>query len=538
MKNKINWILYILIICISINATGYKSLTEDLPRDERAALIELEDGFLDSATWERVKPFYSQPLSVPLGELRYLKDVFSDLPEDLPVDHEKLSKYEPWKSKNITAFFKDYPYLLPFRAILSFKSESLPSIAHVGFFSRLSGLSNTFSQSVKFTFNPVNDLRLDGTVGFNDDFARWRRRRIQYTIPHVGKLQAGNFSFSMNNGLFYGYFPKSTESYDIIKYNWLYGNTRTWNGLSLKTPLRGKNTIKTLFHYRETEALLGMKAEFYPGSIFSFYCGASGARTLLSSNIYDTSFAVHGGVTASTKLFDISMESGVNPENAGKVPVYLTLSQGKRKHKHTVSVVRIPEGFCVPRSSVVRSFYSDLETTDSTASDITAVNLSSSSHFTGYLKQLVRASYVVMENRADLRTSWKITFTKPFEYSFFYGLSTYDPAGNLKHRFKISTDYSSESIFGISSNVICDLKQDYYWRVLANMQTDFKLFSFVELSPFMNYISSSTYNDFAVGVAQRVDFFKKTYGEFIITVPVVSHYNEKYSFYAKVYFLF
>lgn len=538
MNNKLIYLEYIFVICFLSHAGGYKTLTDELPRDERTALIELEEGFLDSATWERVKPFYVQPLSVPLGELRYLKDIFPDLPGDLPVEPEVLTVYNPWKAKNVNSFFKDYPYLLPFKAILSFKSENMPSIAHLGFFSKLSSMSNRFSQSLKFTLAPVNDFRWDGTVEFDDEFARWRRRRIQYDIPHVGKLQVGNFSFSMNKGLFYGYFPKLHESYNSIKYNWIYGNTGTWNGLALTAPLRGKNTITSLIHYREAEAVAGLKAEFYPGSLFSIYCGASGLRTVSENKTFDTSFALHGGVTASTRFFNIGLESGINPKDAGKVPLYLTLSQGRRKNKHTLSVIRVPAGFSPPRSSVVRSFYSDLETSDSAANDITSVNLSSSSYFTGFLKQIVRASYVVMEGRADLRTSWKIMCSKPFEYSLYYGLSTYGLSGNLKHRFKVTTDYSGRTIFGASSYVTYDWKQDNFQRFMANLQADFTLFSFVVLSPFVHFIASNTYEDFAIGIAQRADFFRKTYGEFTLTVPVVSHFDEKYSFYAKVYFLF
>ena len=528
----------ITLMCKISYASGYKTLIEELPRDERTALIELEEGFLDSTTWEKVRFFYFQPLSVPQGELRFLRDIFPDLPEDLPVEPEVLDSYKPWHIKNIKAFFGDYPYLAPFRPILSFQSESLPSVAHIGFFSRMSGMTNLFSQSFKFALTPGHDFRWDGTVDFNDNFARWRRRRIRYDIPRVGKLQAGNFSFSMNNGLFYGYFPKSDIAYDVVKYNWLYGNTRTWNGLSLVTPLRGDNTITTLFHYRETEAVAGIKAAFEPGPVFSFYCGASGARSLLCGSDYDTSFALHGGVTMSTRFFDVKLESGINPEDAGKVPAYFTLSQGMRRNKHSLSVVRVPKGFRAPRSSLLHGFYADLDTKDSIAGDITAVNLSSSSNFTGWLKQLVRASYVVMDTRADLRASWQVTCTKPFEYSFYYGLSTYDLSGNLKHRFRMSAEYDSEKIFGFSSRLTYDMKEDYYRRFMARFQPDVTLFSFIVLSPFIQYISSTAYEDLAVGISQRADFFRKTYGALTFTVPVISHYDEKYSFYAKVYFLF
>lgn len=532
---------YFLLICItvSLKAAGFGVLTDELPKDERTAILELEEGFFDSATWNMLKPFYTQPVSVPLGELRYLRDIFPDLPADLPVQPEVLTCYEPWTSGNIAIFFKDYPYLVPLRPLLSFETKKMPAIAHIGFFSNVSGLSNTFRQSTRFTITPVKYVRADGTVYFEENFARWQRRRILLKFPYLGKVQIGNLSFAMNSGLFYGYFPTTPIAHDTVKYNWLYGESRTWNGISSETPVGKKNIISTLIHTRKTESIAGLKAEFNPNPFLSLYGAFSGAFSQLDSITYDTSYAVHGGVAASIGLFTIKLESGANLLNARSIPVYVTLSHGKTKGKHTVSFIRIPGDFSAPRSSLLRSFYCRLDASDSTANDITGVNISFSSPIAGFFKQVLNASYIIMENNANLKTSWKISCSKPFGYSLYYSLNAYNLSDNLKHRFKISANYITGSVFGISSSVLYDITSEAYWRIMTNLQTDFKLFSVMSVSPFVTYISNSKAQDnLAVGIKQRMNFFEKTYGEVKFTFPILSHYNESYSFYAKTYFLF
>jgi hypothetical protein len=103
---------------------------EEIPRNERRLIIELEEGILDSLYWEALSPFYFQPLSVPFGELRYLYDLFPNLPENLPLTSQKLEKYESWNPENIAIFFEDYPFLLPFKALLSFTTNKKNTFGH------------------------------------------------------------------------------------------------------------------------------------------------------------------------------------------------------------------------------------------------------------------------------------------------------------------------------------------------------------------------------------------------------------------------
>ncbi len=527
------------IIVAPLGATGFVFLSDELPEDEYSALIELEERLLDSTTWETLKPFYSQPLSVPLGELRYLRDIIPDLPDNLPTEAEILSLYEPWTEDNRAIFFKDYPYLIPFKPILSFATEKMPSIAHVAFSSRLTGFSSMFRQSVRFTITPTKHVRADGTVYFQEDYARWQRRRVLLKIPYLGKVQAGNFSFTMNRGLFYGYFPSSAISHDTLKYNWMYGETRSWNGFSSETNLGGKSALSTLFHFRKTESVAGLKAKFNPGSFLYVYGALSGAVSQMDSTTNDTLIAIHGGITASIGSFDIKLESGTNLFNAGSIPVYVTLSNGERKHNYSVSFIRIPKNFTAPRSSLLHSFRSRLGVSDSTNDHITGVDIAYSGFLSKSLRQIFQTSYITMENNANLKSSYKLTGSLPFEYSLYYGLDVYDLYNNLKHRFKVSTNHAIGTFFNISPLFSYDIRPYEYWRIMANLQTGFKLFSTMAISPFINFnTNSNAHHNLAGGIIQRIAFFKKTFGELKLIVPIISYYNEKYSFYAKTHFLF
>jgi len=343
----------------------------------------------------------------------------------------------------------------------------------------------------------------------------------------------------MNKGLFYGYFPSSGPSRDTVKYNWMYGESRTWNGFASETPLGKKWIVSSLVHIRETESIAGLKAEFNPVPLLSLYGGLSGASSQLDSLTNDTSLAVHGGVEVSMDLLNIEIESGTSLYNPGSVPVFITLSNGRRKHRYAVSFINIPEKFYAPRSSLLHSFCYRLDIADSTKEDIIGVDLSYSGPILNTLKQSFHASYIAMENNADLRTAWNFSGSRPFRYSFLYGLDIYDLSYNLKHRFKLYTDHAVGSRIIISPMVSYDVRPYKYWRIMANCYTHFDVFSFMAVSPFISFYSNSYDNhDLAVGIKQRITFFAKTFGELNITVPVVSYNDKKYSFYAKTYFLF
>ena len=74
---------------------------------------------------------------------------------------------------------------------------------------------------------------------------------------------------------------------------------------------------------------------------------------------------------------------------------------------------------------------------------------------------------------------------------------------------------------------------------MIDLRIDLNLFSGMNISPFITYIlKSKKQQNFTIGLIQKMIFFKKTFGEIKLSIPVFSQYNEKYSIYAKACFLF
>jgi len=532
--------LFFLFFAVSapVRSFGYGLLDGKLPEDERTALLELEQGTIDSAFWELLRPFYAQPLSIPLGELRYLRDVLPDLPEDLPSQPEVLSRYEPWTDESICAFFRDFPYLVQFRPILSFDVARMPSFAHVSFFSHALGISHQSRQSVRFNVYPFKNIRADGTVCFQQEYARWQRRRLLLAMPGLGKLHAGNFSFTINNGLFYGYFPAAAASHDDLAYNWLYGESRTWNGFLAETRPGAPISMQALFHTRSTESIAGFKTAYTPAPFLALVGAFTGALAQVDSGVYDTAVNLHGGIEVSAGLLTLNIQSGVNMLDAGAVPVSITVSNNENKQRYSLSFVRIPQGFSAPRSSLLHTLSSRFGT-DRQTGDITGFDFLYAGSFSKYFAQELKASYIAMQNSANMKASVAISGSLPFKYDCTYWLEVNNHRYDSRHRFKVVSSLAVIEKISVSPSVTYYIKSDTYWRIMADVKADCKPVSMLLVSPFVTYCATSLKgNDLVTGFVQRIVFFEKTYIEIKCIIPVISQYNEKYSLYANAHFLF
>lgn len=531
--------LFVIIPLLFFNSTVHGIIFEDLPEDDRSAIMDLEEGLIDSTVWDVLESFYYQPLSVPDGELRILRDVLPHLPDNIPVSPKQLSIYQPWASDNIDIFFKDFPSILPFKPLLSFETQKDKSMANIAFYSHLSGISDMVHQSARFSGSTGRHFRTDGTLNYRNDLVRWNRRRITLMLPLVGDITIGNFSFVMNSGLFYGYFPSSPISITDAKYNWLYGGSRSWNGLSNRIKIGQKSVLNTFFHIRETEKIAGVKTEFIPTPYIRLFCAFSGAATQEDSLTKDTSIAIHCGFKTSLKRFSVRIESGANLKNPEKIPLYLTISGGERSHRHEVSLVYFPKGYSAPRSRILKSYHSRLKMKDGMYNSIAGVEISFSDYLTDFFRQDLQCSYLTSYGASDLRILMKLNFMIPFNYSVSYRIWKSSFREYIWHRIRLSCDYNPDSGPGISGDLSYDIKTGAYQRLKINILSDFKLFSIMEISPFLVYLSKTDmYNDFAIGIKQRMNLFKRTFGEIKFTYPVVSHRDERYSFYAKLNFNF
>ena len=514
---------------------------DEIPYNERILLIELEEGILDSLYWEELSPFYFQPLSVPFGELRYLYDLFPNLPKHLPLTSQKLEKYEPWTPENIDIFFEDYPFLLPFKALLSFNTNIKKSFGYIQFSSKITNYSSSYNPTVSINLKPFKNFNVEGKFTLDNNPITWQRRRLTFRLPYLGKIQTGNFNLVLNKGLFYGYFPKSKDTTNYIKKNWLYGESRTWNGITSKTPFGEKVILDIFFHKRKTESISGIKITYNPNLLFTFYGALSGSY-LREYTKKDTTLSAHLGLLFKKKIISLSIESGVDLLKLNEIPFYSDIKFGQAGQKYTLTFLRIPERFSAPRSRILHSIYNNLEVNDSTKGVITMTSISSIRAMTDHIKQTASVSCIFTNYLSYLRVSFKFAVKKPFDYSLTYSIWSENGVNRIKQKIKFSHINWFTKYLGIASHMSLNFDQFdqmEYWRFLVNLRGNLKFFSTYSISPVVTYIvKNDKIRDFSIGLKQHLNLFEKTYGEFTLLFPIISRYlKNAYSIYATLNFL-
>lgn len=531
--------MLILATLAGMATAGSYFIGEGLPRDEQQALIELREGVLDSATWQMLLPFYEQPLVVPSGEVGYLRDIFPNLPEQLPVTEEVLRGYEPWTEDHINLFFNDFPYLEPFRPILSFQRQAAASPIRIATSSRLSGFEQPFRQAIHFTATPGNDIRADGTVAFEQNSARWQRRMVRINLPAVGMVQVGNFSFALNSGLFYGYFPGGPSEQDSARDNWLYGTSRTWNGLTTQSRLGSHASLQSCVHIRETESIGVLKAEFHPSQFVNGYAAVSAADYHAPEQTRDTAVAVHGGLAVTAYDMQLAVESGVEIAHVKGVPVYCTLTKGKGVRLQECSFFRLPAHYSAPLSSLLHSCTSRLELDSNASEAITGLNLVFRGTLVADCKKVYSATFINSGDRADIRGSIQMSGDIPFNYNVLYSAGMNNLSEIFRQRIKIANRTSLGRSFDISSTLTHDLMTGEGWRGMAEILAEIKLFTAMVVSAGVTFRTDDEANHaLVINAAQQVAFFEKTYCQLTCSIPVISYYDENYYFYAKLMFVF
>lgn len=511
----------------------------ELPDNERDAYLEIQEGFLDSATYELLKPFYAQSLSVPAGDLRYLKVIFGNLPSSLPVEPDVLNQYEPWDRNHIDLFFKDYPYLQYYSPILSFETKKRLNSTHVAFHSRFFAIDEMVRQSLLFSIHPAKAFRAGGTIFFSDNYARWQRRHIVLRIPRLGTIQFGNLNFTINRGLFYGFFQRYTLTDETPVNNWLYGVSRVWNGVTSKTPIGKMISIQTLYHSRETESIGCLKINYTIPRKISGYLAVSGSKISVENLPGDTSISIHAGINGSVKLFSVKLASGLTLASPDRIPLYCTLLYGEKRYKQTLTFIRIPKNFIAPLSRVMHTYNTRLDLKDLANNAITEIDLSLICPLGDCSKQNLQVSYVTVNREADLKVSWHLSAMFPFQYDFHYSFRVNNYRDMITHRVKLKAGFAtkSEKEFKPFFNYITDPFR--YWRIKTGVETIINIYDAIELESHISYIlNSNNQKDCTMGVTLVTRLFDKTYGEVNATIPLFSNFNRNVSFYAKIHFDF
>lgn len=509
---------------------------DELPDDEWSALISMQEGMLDSATWELLQQYYYYPLSVPHGELSLLKEIIPDFPSAIPTMPSQLRSYEPWTLENIQTFFRDYPYLNRYRPILTFENSRQPSYAQIGCMTRGYGADQSFRQIVRCN-TAGNKLRTQVSLSFTDKSVRWYRRSALISLPALGKITIGNFSYTMNKGLFYGYFPSSSGLLHK-RCDFFHGYARAWNGICAQIPLKNDAVVfNTLFHTRQSESVVGLRCDVKPSSLFSFYGAFSAAVYNERNGISDSACSFHGGIHFSSDYLDISLESGSHVCKPAIIPIFFQMKNQRKENAHTLSFVRIPSGFHAPRSSIRTAFLNRLGLSDSCVSDILCLDFSLL-HTRRIFNHFFTASYLTEKNIANLRTSIKTFILQPLPLSLKYSMSVVCPADKVRHTIKCVCDYNAWGFILLSPSVSLIVEETALKSVSA-------LYSELNVLPNMTFaadmkciFNKERKKAVSITLKQRLNLFEKTYGEIGISLPMTHYYHEKYMFYAKSNFIY
>lgn len=509
-----------------------------IPENEREAQFLLEDGIFDSTIWEMLRPYYSQPISVPDGELRFLKDIFPQLSGSFPATIKSLKKYEPWGKHQINSFFNDYPELLLFEPILSFATVSTPHWASASFQIYQRSYSQDPQINTGFSFFPAHYFSVKGKAGITEERAWWQRRSVSGTIPEIGEIHAGNFSLTLNEGLFYGYFPSVSKDSMTLRDNWLYGETRTWNGAALQIALQKSNEFLTFFHSRYTESVIGAKASFTPLRGLKLYFGASGLEINdLESRQRDTLFYIHTGTRYSINKWDLDCHAGISVDMPSRVPFKISVRQQTEDSRLGLSLTRIPDNLNAPRSRLSRRLHNRLEIDEVGNEDIYELQFEFSHEFNDYFGYQPIFGYTYSKSSASFNGIFTFRGKMPIEYVLRYHF--HPGIGDILeyHRLSsvISRDINKFLNFELSGRGY--IKPNTYSNFSGKFTVSWEIEPSLIMAPYGSYFGNSEgVDDIAFGIIQSVYLFEKTNGEFRIEYPLEK--SEEVFISAKLNFYF
>lgn len=201
-----------------------------LPADEFEARSMIRAGTLDSADFERYRFLYSEPLTVPLGELKRLVEVFAEASTIEYPDSLALAGYEPWGREDIGRFLADYPDLVRYRPVLVFERTT----RSVGSISLRGRVSPWFGTGVhgRLSLFPVQSLRMNAGFAATDTTLLLSSRQFSGKLGAHLRYNLGGYSPAFDNGLVLGAFGRKPvlDATDFWR-PFVFGNGGTYNGL-------------------------------------------------------------------------------------------------------------------------------------------------------------------------------------------------------------------------------------------------------------------------------------------------------------------
>ena len=337
----------------------------EIPSSSVDATLRMEEGALDSSLWSSLEPFYDRPLLVPAGELVQLVELFPDISTHIPAGGTVLDQYLPWNKSAVDRFFRDYPVLERFRPVLCFDYSDQSRAGALSLFMDLSQGDTTEHHTLRLNAGIGKQLSLRSSFDVTSDYVLLKRLSLTAKPASWIKIEAGNVTFLHDQGILYGYFPKSQVSDGDNTSNHLL-DTPFWNGCSVSGSIKEKNSgikssVTYFMHKRYTESIIGGNASVSFANTLFFSMGAS---CLDAIERHGKGGSLHGSVSTSFQLFRSELFWGAQCDCPLRIPVVWKNRFCGDKQTVDIRFTSLPEGFNASRSGLLHSAKSILELSD------------------------------------------------------------------------------------------------------------------------------------------------------------------------------
>jgi len=530
-----------LIIC---SIFTLKNLGSDnfytIPQNERIGEKLVADGKLEADFFEQIKPFYNQPIDVPQGELKILLELFPQLSIDIPLSTDYLKKYAPWDQPAIIRFFQDYPDLAQFKPILRFDIKPTDFRAKVAFSIRNGNNPQVFSHGANLSVDFSESFKMDTRITFNSNYARWYRRTFYLAPTDKCSFQIGNFGTFFDKGLFYGYFHPTDVSEKSKANNWLYGSTRTWNGVKVQIAEPGKEILKlfsatAFFHKRETETSGGTVLNIRVNEKISVNSGISLLSLYRNS---ENSHYAHCGIKMKFNSLSMEIQSGADIENPGGIPFFMESRYKFSSNRLDFTFVFLPKDFNAPCSYLAHK-----SNKDEIISAVSIISIQSVHHLQNWVSLIPSVKVELTEQRtknACFRVSI-INSLPRFKYRLTYSLipecGLTDTSGN-SFRNTLSICLSRKIVVG--SEIDFQYRDRFNYSVNGLLDTRVELFPAMTLQPLISFSHAKGENcSFAYGFEQILKLQNNTFTQLKVEQSIRPRKKgESLSVEAKTSFLF
>lgn len=335
-------VLLTVLVCTHV-------LSDRLPATEAEAVALVRAGDLSADIWERLQPYYAQPAAVPRGELPALVAAVPELSHGRHVPAAAdLSRYEPWRPRDIQRCMADYPLLDDLRPVLSFvdteRDRRLGSVAVTAVGSRT---GDVLDCRIHTRLRVPRMLRSELHVVQQGGRWRTRERLLTFTPGRPFSLYVGSFSPRIPDRLCTGRYQPPEDSSGSWAESMLLPDSRRHNGVLGRADPVPWLAAEAWYHHGAGEEVCAAHAEIAAGRFWGVRTGVS--RVEVSGGPSHTIVRVGGQARTRAVRFTADCSVPVTGSRPPAWECHAVLGQdGNALH---LNAIRVPARYPASRSA-------------------------------------------------------------------------------------------------------------------------------------------------------------------------------------------